>query len=148
MRQHLITHHEWWNDEENANALDELRMMGIFYNSERNRWTDWPEGGEKLKPPTRSAASARPQRLTARSGRAISHLDCYEDPPAEENTLSARGARTRSPVWRQLHNCAGGYIDRVKRGYVLVAAFEGEADRSSRVGSPTRAPVGSPTGRG
>ena len=37
-----------------------------------------------------------------------------------------RLAGSWSRVGKQLHNCAGGYIDRVKRGYVLVAAFEGE----------------------
>ena len=102
LRQHLIAHHEWWNDEENANALDELRMMAICALRGDTRWTDWPEGGEKLKPPTllrrlREAAELRELGPDVH----FSHLDRYEDPPAEENTLSAcSGARTRSPVWR------------------------------------------------
>ena len=141
VRQHLITHHEWWNDEENANALDELAEAAHWYRLSadedfleamgpgRNRWTDWPEGGEKLKPPTllrrlREAADLRQLGPDVH----FSHLDRYEDPPAEgEHSLRVlRSSHQVSRVAKQLHNCAGSYINRVKGGYVLVAAFEGE----------------------
>ena len=58
----------------------------------------------------------------------FSHLDCYEDPPADgEHSLRVlRSSHQVSSVGKQLHNCARSYIDRVKGGYVLVAAFEGE----------------------
>ena len=39
VRQHLITYHEWWNNEENANALDELnRMATRWYAGRPSRW--------------------------------------------------------------------------------------------------------------
>ena len=51
-RQHLINHHEWWNNEENAIAMDELDRMASRYEHGSSRWeSDWPEGGEKLRPP-------------------------------------------------------------------------------------------------
>lgn len=91
---------------------------------------DWPEGGEKLKPPTllrrlREVADLRQLGPDVR----FAHLDCYEDPPAggEHSLRVLRSSHQISRVAKQLHNCAGGYINRVKEhGYVLVAAFEGE----------------------
>ena len=91
---------------------------------------DWPLGGEKLKPPTllrrlREVADLRQLGPDVH----FSHLDRYEDPPAEgEHSLRVlRSSHQISRVAKQLRNCAGGYINEVKRGgYVLVAAFEGE----------------------
>jgi hypothetical protein len=144
VRQHLITHREWWNNEENANALDELYWAAaLWYDGRTTAYrfdrrssqppsfeTDWPEGGEKLKPRTllrrlREAADLRELGPDVR----FSHLDCYEDPPAEgEHSLRVlRSSHQVSSVGKQLHNCARSYINRVKEhGYVLVAAFEGE----------------------
>ena len=148
VRQHLIAHHEWWNDDENANALDELAAAAQWYKShiqlppffflkwsvhgrhvELPPWMDWPLGGEKLKPPTllrrlREVADLRQLGPDVH----FSHLDRYEDPPAEgEHSLRVlRSSHQISRVAKQLRNCARSYISQVKGGYVLVAAFEGE----------------------
>jgi hypothetical protein len=153
-RQHLITHHEWWNDEENANALDELKRVAAEYETasnewhalstkpglqklrwERSRWmSDWPEGGEKLKPPT-LLRRLREAELRRQLGPDIhfAHLDCIADPPAE-GKLALRVLRRShhiAHVAEKLSNCARSYIGRVQRGrYVLVGAFDGEKPKA------------------
>jgi len=119
-RRHLITHSKWWDDGENANALDELVAPG----------SDWPEGGETLPP--------RPLLRRLREAAALwwhgpdvrfSHLDAIEDPPTDGDA-SLRVLRSSHEivhVGKALHNCAGSYIDRVKRGdYALVALYKGD----------------------
>ena len=46
--------------------------------------------------------------------------------PVSHSLRVLRSSHQVSRVGKQLHNCAGSYINRVKGGYVLVAAFEGE----------------------
>ena len=119
-RRHLITHSKWWDDGENANALDELVAPG----------SDWPEGGETLPPPTllrrlREAAELRRLGPDVR----FSHLDGIEDPPTDGDA-SLRVLRSSHEIERvgtALRNCAGSYIRRVKRGdYALVALYKGD----------------------
>ena len=131
-RRHLITHSKWWDDGENANALDELVAPG----------SDWPEGGETLQPRTllrrlREAAELRRLGPDVR----FSHLDAIEDPPTDGDASLRvlRSSHEIARVARDLHNCARGYIGRVqKRGYVLVALFKGDAGavvRADQAGS-------------
>ena len=134
-RQHLINHHAWWNNDENANALDELKRMAIWYDHGSSRWaSDWPEGGEKLKPPTllRRLREAEARRSLGPDVH-FAHLDCIADPPAE-GKLALRVLRRSHDVVHiatQLGNCARSYIGRVKSGrYVLVGAFEGEKPKA------------------
>ena len=117
---HLITHSKWWDDGENANALDELVAPG----------SDWPEGGETLPPRTllrrlREAAALRRLGPDVR----FSHLDRIEDPPTDGDA-SLRVLRSSHEIERvgtALRNCAGSYIRRVKRGdYALVALYKGD----------------------
>ena len=122
-RRHLITHSKWWDDGENANALDELVAPG----------SDWPEGGETLPPRTllrrlREAAALRRLGPDVR----FSHLDGIEDPPTdgEASLRVLRSSHEIEHVGKALRNCAGSYIDRVKRGdYTLVALYKGEGDK-------------------
>jgi hypothetical protein len=48
VRKHLIRYHAWWNDNDHANALDELEMAidKIDYGME------WPDDWDRLTPPT------------------------------------------------------------------------------------------------
>ena len=134
-RQHLINHHAWWNNDENANALDELKRMAIWYDHGSSRWaSDWPEGGEKLKPPTllRRLREAEARRSLGPDIH-FAHLDCIADPPAE-GKLALRVLRRShhiAHVAAHLSNCARSYIGRVKSGrYVLVGAFAGEKPKA------------------
>ena len=119
-RRHLITHSKWWNDGENANALDELVAPG----------SDWPEGGETLPPRTllrrlREAAALRRLGPDVR----FSHLDAIEDPPTDGDASLRvlRSSHEIEHVGKALRNCAGSYMDRVKRGnYALVALYKGD----------------------
>ena len=119
-RQHLVTHSTWWDDGENANALDELVAPG----------SDWPEGGETLPPPTllrrlREAATLR------RLGPDVhfTHLDAVKDPPADGDASLRvlRSSHEIERVGKELRNCAGSYARRVRSGkYALVALFKGD----------------------
>ena len=120
-RQHLVTHSTWWDDGENANALDELVAPDE---------SDWPEGGETLPPPTllrrlREAAALRRLGPDVR----FSHLDAVEDPPADGDASLRvlRSSHEIERVGKELHNCAGSYARRVRSGnYALVALFKGD----------------------
>ena len=135
VRQHLIAYHEWWNNDENANELDELKRMAVWYDHGSSRWeSDWPEGGEKLKPPIllRRLREAEARRSLGPDIH-FAHLDCIADPPAE-GKLALRVLRRSHDVVHiatQLGNCARSYIGRVKRGrYVLVGAFDGDKPKA------------------
>lgn len=135
-RQHLIAHHEWWNNDENANALDELKRVAVWYDHGSSRWArDWPEGGEKLKPPIllRRLREAEARWRLSPVDIHFAHLDCIADPPAE-GKLALRVLRRShhvAHVAKKLRNCASSYIGRVKRGrYVLVGAFDGEKPKA------------------
>ena len=119
-RRHLITHSKWWDDGENANALDELVAPG----------SDWPEGGETLPPRTllrrlREAVALRRLGPDVR----FSHLDRIEDPPTDGDASLRvlRSSHEIEHVGKALRNCARSYMDRVKRGnYALVALYKGD----------------------
>ena len=129
-RQHLVTHSTWWDDGENANALDELMTYNEYDELVAPDESDWPEGGATLPPPTllrrlREAAALRRLGPDVR----FSHLDAVEDPPADGDASLRvlRSSHEIERVGKELRNCAGSYARRVRSGsYALVALFKGD----------------------
>lgn len=119
-RQHLVTHSTWWDDGENANALDELVAPG----------SDWPEGGETLPPPT-LLRRLRERAALRRLGPDVrfTHLDAVKDPPADGDASLRvlRSSHELDRVGEKLRNCAGSYGRRASSGnYALVALYKGD----------------------
>ena len=163
---HLVAHASWWNDVENANALDELERAADWYTSnngncavatQTTRWAQrwalrWPEGGEAMPPRTLLNCMRelkRHRQLVRQLGpdERYAHLDSLEDPPAEPgSTHVLRVLRSKYDVAMaadELNNCALSYAERVKRRkYVLVAMVDGTGRAKALAGYVTERNLG------